>query len=73
MRVLFLLFLTVATWFLSTAAQAQAAQSQPVPSRFFLMGSGTMHLKNLRNNREARVHLLKADGSLNEADFNTVD
>lgn len=37
------------------------------------MGSGTMHLKNLRNNREARVHLLNPDGSFNEADFTTVD
>jgi uncharacterized protein YcbK (DUF882 family) len=41
--------------------------------RFFLMGSGVMHLKNLRNSREARVHLLNPDGSFNERDFTTVD
>ena len=43
------------------------------PGRFFLMGSGTMHLKNLRNNREAKVSLLLPDGSFNEEAFNKVD
>lgn len=45
----------------------------PDQGRFFIMGSGVMQLKNLRNNREATVQLLNADGSFNEADFNTVD
>jgi len=43
------------------------------PGLFFLMGSGRLHLKNLRNGREARVELLKADGSLNETGLNEVD
>ena len=43
------------------------------PGLFFLMGSGKMHLKNLRNGREARVELLTADGSLNEAALDEVD
>ena len=37
------------------------------------MGSGAMHLKNLRNNREAKVELLKPDGSFNEPAFSKVD
>lgn len=37
------------------------------------MGSGTMHLKNLRNNREEQVRLLNRDGSFNEAELNKVD
>lgn len=40
---------------------------------FFLMGSGRLHLKNLRNGREARVALLNPDGSLNDAALNEVD
>jgi uncharacterized protein YcbK (DUF882 family) len=43
------------------------------PGLFFLMGSGKLHLKNLRNGREARVELLNADGSLNETGLNEVD
>jgi uncharacterized protein YcbK (DUF882 family) len=50
--------------------QAQAgAASEP----FFLMGSGKLHLKNLRNGREARVELLRPDGSLDEAALDEVD
>ena len=41
--------------------------------RFFLMGSGTLHLKNLRNEKEARIHLLNRDGSFNEKGFDDVD
>ncbi len=41
--------------------------------RFFWMGSGTLHLKNLRNKKEARVDLLNRDGSLNDAAFTDVD
>nr|WP_320013244.1 DUF882 domain-containing protein [uncultured Desulfobulbus sp.] len=49
-------------------SSAQARQS-----RFFVMGSGTMHLLNHRNEREATVHLLKPDGSLNQKGLDTVD
>ncbi|MCL2459065.1 MAG: DUF882 domain-containing protein [Desulfobulbus sp.] len=41
--------------------------------RFFLMGSGVLHLKNLRNNREAQVTLLNKDGSFNQEAFGKVD
>ena len=43
------------------------------PGRFFLMGSGTLQLKNLRNQQEAKIRLLNPDGSFNEAGFDTVD
>ena len=38
-----------------------------------MMGSGKLHLKNLRNNRETRVELLSPDGSFNEPAFVEVD
>ncbi|MGI6655578.1 MAG: YcbK family protein [Desulfobulbus sp.] len=41
--------------------------------RFFLMGSGELHLKNHRNQREARVQLLHPDGSLNQEALGRVD
>ena len=68
-----MLFWVRCSLLLALLLSALPSQAQTSQGRFFLMGSGTMHLKNLRNNREATVHLLKADGSLNEADFNTVD
>lgn len=40
---------------------------------FFLMGSGRLHMKNRRNGREARIALLNADGTLNDAALNEVD
>jgi len=52
------------------ASSPQAAQG---PEPFFLMGSGKLHLKNLRNTKEARVELLNPDGSLNDAAFTEVD
>jgi uncharacterized protein YcbK (DUF882 family) len=54
----------------SYAAHAQQPQQ---PDRFFLMGSGALHLKNLRNNREAKVKLLNQDGSFNEEALTKVD
>ena len=41
--------------------------------RYFLMGSGTMHLLNHRNGREARVRLHQADGSISQAALAEVD
>ncbi len=41
--------------------------------RFFRMGSGKLHLKNMRNNKETRVDLLQKDGSLNDEAFTEVD
>ena len=67
-RSMLAVFLTVVTSFFFW----QCAASQPT-DRFFLMGSGTLHLKNLRNEQEARVHLLNRDGSFNERAFDEVD
>ncbi len=46
--------------------------NQPL-DRFYLMGRGALHLKNLRNEKEARIHLLNRDGSFNERGFDDVD
>lgn len=58
------------TCFFTSPIDTMAANQ---PGRFFLMGSGTMHLKNLRNNREAKVSLLNKDGSFNNEAFDKVD
>lgn len=42
-------------------------------NRFYLMGSGKLHLKNLRNNEAAQVSLLNEDGSFNDEAFRQVD
>jgi uncharacterized protein YcbK (DUF882 family) len=52
---------------------ADHAPAEQSSDRFFLMGSGTMQLNNLRNNREAKVSLLNRDGSLNKEALNKVD
>ncbi len=41
--------------------------------RFFLMGSGILHLENLRNKQEQRVELLTGSGRINDDALNTVD
>ncbi len=41
--------------------------------RFFLMGSGVLHLDNLRNNKEESVELLSGSGHINEDALETVD
>lgn len=41
--------------------------------RYFLMGSGNLHLKNLRNNREAQVDLIDENGKIDEIALSTVD
>ena len=50
----------------------QCGAVQP-SNRFFLMGSGSLHLKNLRNERETKIHLLNRDGSFNEKSFDKAD
>ena len=65
---IFTIFIAVISFFYSV----QCIAGQPF-ERFFLMGSGTLHMKNLRNEREARVHLVNQDGSLNEQGFDEVD
>ena len=65
-----LLFLSVLMCCMSNETNGWAA----VPKeRFFLMGSGVLHLENLRNNQEARVELLSASGQINESALDTVD
>ncbi len=56
----------------SLFASPKAANPHPA-GRFFLMGSGSMHLKNWRNHREAKVNLLNQNGSFNEEAFSKVD
>ncbi len=58
---------------LSLSFSNQTGAAEQPQGRYFLMGSGTMHLKNLRNNREAKVNLLNPDKSFNEEAFNKVD
>jgi uncharacterized protein YcbK (DUF882 family) len=58
---------------LSLSLSNETGAAEQPPGRFFLMGSGTMHLKNLRNNRDAKVNLLNPDRSLNEEALNKVD
>jgi len=41
--------------------------------RFFLMGDGRIHIRNVHTGEEARVTLLTADGSLNEEGFRRID
>jgi uncharacterized protein YcbK (DUF882 family) len=64
----FALLFAVVTYFLPNHSAAA-----PAAGRFFLMGSGSLHLENLRNSREASVNLLHSDGSINEAALTTVD
>ena len=63
--VLFLFVVVVLACGISRAEQGSA--------RFLLMGSGKLHLKNLRNNEAAQVSLLHEDGSFNDEAFGQVD
>ena len=49
------------------------SRAEQEAARFFLMGSGRLQLKNLRNNEAAQVSLLNADGSLNDEAFSQID
>jgi len=52
-------------------ARAQDIPDHPAP--FFLMGDGWIHIRNLHNGLEARVHLLNPDGSLSDPSFDALD
>ncbi len=56
---------------LLVTAPGLAAQEPMAP--FFLMGDGWVHIRNAQNNLEIKVHLLNADGSLNDAALSRVD
>lgn len=47
--------------------------ARPSAGRFFLVGDGKMHIRNAKTDLEARVDLLKEDGSLNETGFDAID
>lgn len=58
--------------FMVLLAAASACAAGP-ENRFFLMGSGELHLVNHRNSREDRVHLLDGNGVISEAGLTAVD
>lgn len=62
----------VASIFVVWLSLAETCAAVPF-ERFFLMGNGALHLKNLRNNQEARVDLIDVDGAIDEAALRTVD
>jgi uncharacterized protein YcbK (DUF882 family) len=41
--------------------------------RFFIMGDGTIHIRNAKTGKEANARLFEADGTLNEEGFNRID
>jgi uncharacterized protein YcbK (DUF882 family) len=43
------------------------------PGRFFIMGDGTIHIRNAKTEKDAQVHLFNADGSINEEGFTKID
>lgn len=58
---------------LLTLPLAAIAAEQALSDRFFLLGSGEMHLYNERNDRSAHVHLLDAKGRIDEDELSRVD
>ena len=58
--------------FLSLPLTAIGAE-QALSDRFFLLGSGEMHLSNERNNRSAHVRLLDGMGRIDEEELSRVD
>ena len=58
---------------LAVAPLCPSVQAAGSLDRYFLMGSGAMHLVNHRNGREAQVRLRHVDGSINTAALTEVD
>jgi uncharacterized protein YcbK (DUF882 family) len=52
---------------------ATPASAQPPMAPFFLMGDGRIHIKNVHSKKEARVALLRPDGSIDEAAQEQID
>lgn len=67
------LCLAAAAALLTLFPPGMSAQAARPMDRYFLMGSGEMHLVNHRNGREATVRLRHADGSINPAALAEVD
>jgi uncharacterized protein YcbK (DUF882 family) len=47
--------------------------AETVTGRFYLMGNGNLHIKNMHTGKEASVSLIDADGSMNEEGFSRID
>jgi uncharacterized protein YcbK (DUF882 family) len=47
--------------------------AETVAGRFFLMGKGKLHIKNMHTGKEASVSLINPDGSMNEEGFCKID
>lgn len=54
-------------------ASISIADTKREPDRFFLMGDGRLHIKNMKTGLEASVSLLNPDNSLNWEGFNRID
>jgi uncharacterized protein YcbK (DUF882 family) len=48
-------------------------RAETLTGRFFLMGDGRLHIKNMHTGKEASVYLINPDGSPNEAGFCRID
>jgi len=69
MRIAFNVILTLLFLFPLGRAMAEGTGQD----RFFLAGDGQIHIRNVKSEREARVDLLRPDGSLNEEGFTAID
>jgi uncharacterized protein YcbK (DUF882 family) len=69
MKTMFFYLALLVTVSCSSAAIPSVARE----GRFFLMGSGSLHLENLRNNRQALVKLVDDSGAINEDALAKVD
>jgi len=47
--------------------------AETVNGRFYLMGEGKLHIKNMHTGKEASVSLVNPDGSMNEEGFSRID
>ena len=47
--------------------------AETVTGRFYLMGKGKLHIKNMHTGKEASVSLIDPDGSMNEEGFSRID
>jgi uncharacterized protein YcbK (DUF882 family) len=47
--------------------------AETVAGRFYLMGKGKLHIKNMHTGKEASVSLINPDGSMNEESFSRID
>ena len=60
-------------FFLMMLALPALLSAETLSGRFFLMGDGRLHIKNMHTGMEASVNLINPDGSMNEAGFCRID